>query len=89
MNKIEVGKSASPNIKAVRSKIGSLDNATHKAQGGKVKIESKKLDFTKTTSRISAKNDTYAPGGGDKKVGLKPFFYLLKISFLIQNFFLD
>lgn len=68
MNKIEVGKSASPNIKNVRSKIGSLDNATYKPGGGKIKIESKKLDFSKASSRIEAKNDKYTPGGGEKKV---------------------
>lgn len=30
MNKIEVGNTPSPNLKKVQSKIGSLDNATHK-----------------------------------------------------------
>ncbi|RXG68076.1 Microtubule-associated protein tau [Armadillidium vulgare] len=68
MNKIEVGKSASPNIKNVRSKIGSLDNATYKPGGGKVKIESKKLDFSRASSKIAAKNEAYVPGGGDKKI---------------------
>ena len=35
--------------------------------GGQIKIESKKLDF-KAGPRIEAKNDTYTPRGGDKKV---------------------
>lgn len=30
MNKIEVGNAPSPNLKKVQSKIGSLENATHK-----------------------------------------------------------
>jgi hypothetical protein len=30
MNKIEVGNAPSPNLKKVASKIGSLENATHK-----------------------------------------------------------
>lgn len=30
MNKIEVGNAPSPNLKKVSSKIGSLENATHK-----------------------------------------------------------
>lgn len=80
MNKIEVGKSASPNLKAVKSKIGSMDNATYRPGGGKVKIESKKLDYSKASSRITAKNDAYQPGGGDKKVVLSYphlFIYLL------------
>ncbi|XP_045125180.1 microtubule-associated protein 2-like [Portunus trituberculatus] len=68
MNKVEVGKSASPNLKAVKSKIGSMDNATYKPGGGKIKIESKKLDYSKASSRIAAKNDAYQPGGGDKKI---------------------
>ncbi|CAA9993424.1 unnamed protein product [Nesidiocoris tenuis] len=67
MNKIQVGAAPSPNLKVVRSKIGSLENAKHKPGGGNVKIESRKLDF-KTGSRIEAKNDAYAPGGGEKKI---------------------
>lgn len=42
MNKIQVGATPSPNLKVVRSKIGSLENATHKPGGGNVKIETKK-----------------------------------------------
>lgn len=30
MNKIEVGNAPSPNLRKVQSKIGSLQNATHK-----------------------------------------------------------
>lgn len=71
MNKIEVGKSASPNLKAVKSKIGSMDNAAYKPGGGKVKIESKKLDYSRASSRILAKNEAYTPGGGDKKIESK------------------
>jgi microtubule-associated protein tau len=67
MNKIQVGAAPSPNLKVVRSKIGSLDNATHKPGGGNVKIETKKIDI-KAAPRIEAKNDQYQPKGGDKKV---------------------
>ncbi|GLH03009.1 Microtubule-associated protein [Gryllus bimaculatus] len=67
MNKVQVGAAPSPNLKAVRSKIGSLDNATYKPGGGRVKIEHHKLDFSKTQPKIAAKNETYVPGGGDKK----------------------
>ncbi|KAJ8947258.1 hypothetical protein NQ314_008657, partial [Rhamnusium bicolor] len=45
MNKVQVGSAPSPNLKVVTSKIGSLDNASYKPGGGKVKIETKKLDF--------------------------------------------
>ena len=68
MNKVQVGSAPSPNLKTVRSKIGSLDNASYKPGGGKVKIENRKVDFSKTQPKIAAKNDAYVPGGGDKKV---------------------
>lgn len=67
MNKVQVGATPSPNLKAVRSKIGSLENTTHKPGGGNVKIESRKLEV-KAAPRIAARNDMYVPGGGDKKV---------------------
>lgn len=67
MNKIQVGAAPSPNLKTIKSKIGSLQNATHKPGGGNVKIENRKLDW-KAEPRIAAKNDAYQPGGGDKKV---------------------
>lgn len=68
MNKIQVGSAASPNLKVVKSKIGSLQNATYKPGGGNIKIENRKMDFSTTSSRITAKNENYTPRGGDKKV---------------------
>jgi microtubule-associated protein tau len=68
MNKVQVGSAPSPNLKTVRSKIGSLDNASYRPGGGNVKIENRKVDFSKTQPKIAAKNDAYVPGGGDKKV---------------------
>jgi microtubule-associated protein tau len=67
MNKIQVGFAPSPNLKAARSKIGSLDNATHKPGGGNVKIETRKIQID-AKPRIGARNDMYAPAGGDKKI---------------------
>lgn len=67
MNKIQVGNTPSPHLKGVRSKIGSLENASHKPGGGNVKIETKKLDI-KATPRIEAKNENYVSKGGEKKV---------------------
>jgi len=66
MNKIQVGAAPSPNIKQVRSKIGSLENATYKPGGGNVKIENRKLEW-KAAPKIEALNEKYVPGGGDKK----------------------
>ncbi|XP_072929174.1 uncharacterized protein tau isoform X2 [Epargyreus clarus] len=68
MNKVQVGSAPSPNIKAVKSKIGSLDNTTYKPGGGKVKIENRKIDFNNVTPKIAAKNDAYTPSGGSKKI---------------------
>ncbi|KAJ8954994.1 hypothetical protein NQ318_000426 [Aromia moschata] len=68
MNKVQVGSAPSPNLKVVRSKIGSLENASYKPGGGKVKIETKKLDFKTAGPRIEAKNDKYIPKGGEKKI---------------------
>lgn len=68
MNKIQVGSAPSPNLKTVRSKIGSLENASYKPGGGKVKIENRKLDFSKAQPKIAAKNEKYTPSGGDKKI---------------------
>ncbi|CAG9787223.1 unnamed protein product [Diatraea saccharalis] len=68
MNKVQVGNAPSPNIKAVKSKIGSLDNATYKPGGGKVRIENRKIDFNNVTPKIAAKNENYMPSGGSKKI---------------------
>jgi len=67
MNKVQVGSAPSPNLKVVRSKVGSLQNTSHKPGGGQVKIENRKLEW-KAGTRIEAKNDAYVPGGGDKKI---------------------
>ena len=67
-NKIQTFSSPTPNLKGVRSKIGSLDNSSYIPGGGKIKIESRKLDFSNTKSKILAKNEKYVPKGGDKKV---------------------
>lgn len=63
-----MGAAPSPNLKVVKSKIGSLQNAHHKPGGGNVKIENRKLDFAKAQPKIAAKNDNYCPSGGTKKV---------------------
>jgi microtubule-associated protein tau len=71
MNKVKVGAAPSPNLKEVKSKVGSLASATiHKPSGGQVKIESNKLAW-KAESRVgSLSNVKYSPGGGKFKVGL-------------------
>lgn len=57
-----------------KSKIGSLENATHKAGGGEKKIETVKLDFkAKASSKVGSKdNMKHTPGGGAVKVSQWP-----------------
>ena len=67
------------------SKVGSLDNASHKASGGNVKIEDRRLEW-KTVGRTDARNPNYTPQGGNKKVRtnteitLCPFLIILKYT---------
>lgn len=67
MNKIQVGAAPSPNLKEARSKVGSLQNYTHKPGGGAVKIENRKLEWN-AQPRIEAKNEGWTPPSGAKKV---------------------
>ncbi|KAK7092404.1 hypothetical protein V1264_008152 [Littorina saxatilis] len=56
----------------VKSKIGSLNNATHTPGGGNVKIQSKKPDVSKVGSRIGSKDMIdHKPGGGNVKIETK------------------
>nr|XP_046908686.1 microtubule-associated protein 4-like [Dermatophagoides farinae] len=68
INKVTVGTAKGPNIKNVKSKIGSLNNVRHKPAGGDKKIESQKLKW-ETKSRIgSLDNATHKPQGGNVRV---------------------
>lgn len=55
---------------SAKSKIGSLENATHKPGGGDKKIETVKLDFKdKAKPKVGSKdNIKHVPGGGTVKV---------------------
>ncbi|XP_069560625.1 microtubule-associated protein tau isoform X10 [Brachyistius frenatus] len=65
-----------PDLKHVRSKIGSTENMKHQPGGGKVEILDQKLDYSKVQSKCGSKDNVkHAPGGGnvqilDKKVEL-------------------
>lgn len=67
MNRIKVGMTASPDLKKVQSKVGSLANAKHRPGGGEFKIKSQKLEW-KAEPRTKALNEGYVPHGGTKKV---------------------
>ncbi|XP_032407005.1 microtubule-associated protein 4 isoform X2 [Xiphophorus hellerii] len=63
------GTAPDPDIRNVRSKIGSTDNIKHQPGGGKVQIVSKKLDFSHITSRLGSKdNMKHVPGGGNVQI---------------------
>ncbi|XP_054721579.1 microtubule-associated protein 2-like [Uloborus diversus] len=66
--KAPVGNAPPPKIKAARSKIGSLDNVTHKPKGGEKKVESQKLEWNAKSKVGSLDYATHKPGGGDKKI---------------------
>lgn len=74
MNKVQVGGAPSPNLKVIKSKIGSFENQSHKPGGGNVKIETKRVDI-KASPRIENKNEKYIPGGGDRKVTFETILF--------------
>lgn len=66
--KAPVGNAPPPKIKQARSKIGSLDNMTHKPKGGEKKVEHVKLEWSAKSKVGSLDYATHKPGGGDKKI---------------------
>uniref|UniRef100_A0A8D3BJD6 Microtubule-associated protein n=1 Tax=Scophthalmus maximus TaxID=52904 RepID=A0A8D3BJD6_SCOMX len=63
------GTAPAPDVRNVRSKIGSTDNMKHQPGGGKVQLVSKKLDFSHVTSRLGSKdNMKHVPGGGNVQI---------------------
>uniref|UniRef100_A0A674P8F3 Microtubule-associated protein n=1 Tax=Takifugu rubripes TaxID=31033 RepID=A0A674P8F3_TAKRU len=63
-----------PDLKNIRSKIGSTENIKHQPGGGKVQLLDQKVDFSNVQSKCGSKgNIKHVPGGGnvqilDKKV---------------------
>ncbi|XP_073698448.1 uncharacterized protein maptb isoform X8 [Garra rufa] len=58
-----------PDLKNVRSKIGSTENLKHQPGGGKVTIAHKKIDFSNVQSRCGSKgNIKHVPGGGNIQI---------------------
>ncbi|XP_045840562.1 microtubule-associated protein tau isoform X4 [Meles meles] len=62
-----------PDLKNVRSKIGSTENLKHQPGGGKVQIINKKLDLSNVQSKCGSKdNIKHVPGGGSVQIVYKP-----------------
>merc|ERR1719204_624338 len=56
----------------IRSKIGSMNNISHRPGGGQVKIESKRMSFAGVQSKIGSMDKvSHKPGGGQVKIESK------------------
>ncbi|XP_075790019.1 microtubule-associated protein 2 isoform X11 [Pelodiscus sinensis] len=61
-----------PDLKNVRSKIGSTDNIRYQPKGGQVRILNKKIDFSDIQSRCGSKdNIKHSAGGGNVQIVTK------------------
>ncbi|KAL6474941.1 hypothetical protein MHYP_G00159810 [Metynnis hypsauchen] len=58
-----------PDLKNVRSKIGSTENIKHQPGGGRVQILDKKVDFSTVQARCGSKDNLkHVPGGGKVQI---------------------
>ncbi|XP_064172373.1 microtubule-associated protein tau [Anguilla rostrata] len=58
-----------PDLKNVRSKIGSTENMKHQPGGGRVQILDKKMDFSSVQSKCGSKSNLkHTPGGGNVQI---------------------
>uniref|UniRef100_H3AGA5 Microtubule-associated protein n=1 Tax=Latimeria chalumnae TaxID=7897 RepID=H3AGA5_LATCH len=61
-----------PDLKNIRSKIGSIENIKYQPKGGQVQILTKKMDFTLAQAKCGSKdNIKYSPGGGNVQIVTK------------------
>ncbi|XP_069081776.1 microtubule-associated protein 2 isoform X4 [Pleurodeles waltl] len=67
MKQIRVLNQPLPDLKNVKSKIGSTDNIKYQPKGGQIHIVTKKIDLSHVTSKCgSLKNIRHRPGGGGR-----------------------
>ncbi|XP_059386421.1 microtubule-associated protein tau isoform X3 [Carassius carassius] len=58
-----------PDLKNIRSKVGSTDNLKHQPGGGQVQILDQKVDFSNVQSKCGSKaNLRHVPGGGNIQI---------------------
>ncbi|XP_016296394.1 microtubule-associated protein tau-like isoform X3 [Sinocyclocheilus anshuiensis] len=58
-----------PDLKNIRSKVGSTDNLRHQPGGGRVQILDQKVDFSNIQAKCGSKgNLRHVPGGGNVKI---------------------
>ncbi|XP_007460287.1 PREDICTED: microtubule-associated protein 2 isoform X5 [Lipotes vexillifer] len=61
-----------PDLKNVKSKIGSTENIKYQPKGGQVRILNQKIDFSKVQSRCGSKdNIKHSAGGGNVQIVTK------------------
>ncbi|XP_062311368.1 microtubule-associated protein tau isoform X2 [Osmerus eperlanus] len=69
-----------PDLKNVRSKIGSTENIKYQPGGGRIQITHKKIDLSNVTSKCGSKdNIRYKPGGGNVEIKSE------KLDFKVQS----
>ncbi|XP_045348719.1 microtubule-associated protein 4 isoform X26 [Leopardus geoffroyi] len=60
---------STPDLKNVRSKVGSTENIKHQPGGGRVQIVSKKVSYSHIQSKCGSKdNIKHVPGGGNVQI---------------------
>ncbi|XP_023693549.1 microtubule-associated protein 2 isoform X4 [Paramormyrops kingsleyae] len=58
-----------PDLRNVKSKIGSIDNIKYQPKGGQIQIQTKKIDLSHVTSKCgSLDNIRHRPGGGNVRI---------------------
>uniref|UniRef100_W5MB82 Microtubule-associated protein n=1 Tax=Lepisosteus oculatus TaxID=7918 RepID=W5MB82_LEPOC len=61
-----------PDLKNVKSKIGSTDNIKYQPKGGQIQILNKKLDFSHVQSKCGSKDNLkHSPRGGNVQIQTK------------------
>ncbi|XP_073699428.1 microtubule-associated protein 2-like isoform X8 [Garra rufa] len=61
-----------PDLKNVKSKIGSIDNIKYQPKGGQIQILNKKLDFSHVQSKCGSKDNLkHSPRGGNVHIQTK------------------
>uniref|UniRef100_A0A8C5MBA2 Microtubule-associated protein n=1 Tax=Leptobrachium leishanense TaxID=445787 RepID=A0A8C5MBA2_9ANUR len=66
---IRISNQPMPDLKNIRSKIGSTDNIKYQPKGGQIQIMSKKIDLSHITSKCgSLRNIRHRPGGGNVRI---------------------
>uniref|UniRef100_K7FNJ0 Microtubule-associated protein n=1 Tax=Pelodiscus sinensis TaxID=13735 RepID=K7FNJ0_PELSI len=72
-SRLQTSTAPMPDLKNVRSKIGSTENLKHQPGGGKVQIINKKLDLSNIQSKCGSKDNLkHNPGGGSVQIVYKP-----------------